>query len=82
MKSVSGKKNPGSEKDGYLLWGLIAAELFMSFSFLGYVHIDPISLTFVYIPVLIAGCILRPGRRRWSAPSLALRPCGKRLLFM
>ena len=61
MKSVSGKKNPGSEKDGYLLWGLIAAELFMSFSFLGYVHIDPISLTFVYIPVLIAGCILRPG---------------------
>ena len=58
MKSVSEKKNPGSAKDGYLLWGLIAIELFMSFSFLGYIHIEPISLTFVYIPVLIAGCIL------------------------
>ena len=42
----------------YLLWGLIAVELFMSFSFLGYVHIEPISITFVYIPVLVAACLL------------------------
>ena len=32
----------------------------MSFSFLGYIHIEPISLTFVYIPVLMAGCMLGP----------------------
>ena len=27
---------------------------------MGYVHIAPISLTFVYIPVMVAGCILGP----------------------
>lgn len=32
----------------------------MSFSFIGYVHIAPIFLTFVYIPVMVAGCILGP----------------------
>ena len=26
----------------------------------GYVHIEPISITFAYIPVLLAGCILDP----------------------
>ncbi len=53
-------KRDNKEKEGsaYLFWGLLAAELFMSFSFLGYIHIEPISLTFVYIPVLAAGCIL------------------------
>ena len=54
------KKEQKKENNGYLLWGLIAVELFMSFSFLGYIHIEPISLTFVYIPVLVAGCILGP----------------------
>ena len=49
------------KRDHYLLWMLVALELFMSFSFLGYVHIEPISITFVYIPVLIAGCLLEPG---------------------
>lgn len=44
----------------YMLWALIALELFMSFSFLGYIHIDPISITFVYIPVLAAGCLMGP----------------------
>ena len=39
---------------------MIAVEFFMSFSFMGYVHIAPISLTFVYIPVMVAGCILGP----------------------
>ena len=49
-----------TENNRYLLWGLIAVELFMSFSFMGYIHMDPILLTFVYIPVLVAGCILGP----------------------
>lgn len=39
---------------------MIAVEFFMSFSFMGYVHIAPIFLTFVYIPVMVAGCILGP----------------------
>ncbi len=42
----------------YILWGLIAVELLMSFSFLGYIHIEPISIAVVYIPVLMAGCFL------------------------
>lgn len=49
-----------AESRGYLLLGLTAIELFMSFSFLGYLHIEPISITFVYIPVLIAGCVFGP----------------------
>ncbi len=44
----------------YLFYALLALELFMSFSFLGYLHLEPISLTFVYIPVLAAGCLLGP----------------------
>lgn len=56
---ISLKKKTG-EQDGYLLCSLVAIELFMSFSFLGYIHIEPISITFVYIPVLVAGCLLGP----------------------
>lgn len=44
----------------YLLLALIALELLMSFSFFGYIHIEPISVTTVYIPVLLAGCLLGP----------------------
>ena len=42
----------------YLFYILIALEILMSFTFLGYVHIPPISITFAYIPVVIAGCFL------------------------
>ena len=44
----------------YLLGSLIAVELLMSFSFLGYLHIAPISITFAYLPILAAGCLLGP----------------------
>lgn len=60
MHPVYKEKEADLEYNGYLLWGLIAVELFMSFSFLGYIHIEPISITFVYIPVLVAGCVLGP----------------------
>ena len=46
--------------DQYVLMVLIAIELLMSFTFLGYIHIPPISFTIAYIPILIAGCILGP----------------------
>lgn len=45
----------------YLFSALCFLELLMSFSFLGYIHIPPISITFVYIPVLVAGCLFGPG---------------------
>ncbi len=62
MKMPLGQNGKKEETSGnkYLLWGLIAIELFMSFSFLGYFHIAPLSITFVYIPVLVAGCVLGP----------------------
>ena len=44
----------------YLLGTLVALELLMSFSFLGYLHISPISITFAYIPVLLAGILMGP----------------------
>ena len=69
MKNLYRKNE--AENNGYVLWILITVELLMSFSFLGYIHIEPISITFVYIPVLIAGCMLGPkestivGSRVW-----------------
>ena len=45
----------------FLLAGLISLELLMSFSFLGYIHVEPISITFAYIPVMAAGCLLGRG---------------------
>lgn len=54
------KKESNENMKRYLLWGLIALELFMSFSFTGYIHIAPISLTLVYIPVMLAGCLMGP----------------------
>ena len=44
----------------YVLLGLIAIELLMSFSFLGYIHLDTLSITFAYIPVIAAACLLGP----------------------
>lgn len=32
----------------------------MSFTFLGYLHVQPISITFAYIPPILAGCLLGP----------------------
>ena len=62
MRRWKEKKDAAGEtmNNKYVFWALIAIELFMSFSFLGYIHIEPISLTFVYIPVSMAGCMLGP----------------------
>ena len=54
------KKNGDKRIKLYLLWGLISIELLMSFSFLGYIHVEPLSVTIVYIPVLLAGCLIGP----------------------
>ncbi|MCI9173442.1 MAG: diguanylate cyclase [Lachnospiraceae bacterium] len=46
--------------DRYCFWILIAVELLMSFTFLGFIHIPPISITIAYLPVLAAGCLFGP----------------------
>lgn len=60
MTAFSKEKQKAATHNKYIFWWLIAIELFMSFSFFGYVHIEPISITFAYIPVLIAGAVLGP----------------------
>ena len=40
----------------YVFVLLLSIELIMSFTFLGFIHIDPISLTTAYIPIVVAGC--------------------------
>ncbi len=54
------KKSKLSSFDLYVYGILIAFEILMSFTFLGYIHIAPISVAFAYIPVLIAGCFFGP----------------------
>lgn len=44
----------------YLLGSLVAAELLMSFSFLGYIEIKPLSITFACIPILVGGYLMGP----------------------
>lgn len=38
----------------------IAIELLLSFSFFGYIHIEPISVTLAYIPVILTGALAGP----------------------
>ena len=44
----------------YVFGMLISLELLMSFTFLGYIHIPPVSATIAYIPTVLAGCLLSP----------------------
>lgn len=55
MSSLNRKR---SMFDLYIFTILIASELLMSFTFLGYIHIPPVSITFAYIPILIAAASL------------------------
>ena len=52
------KKHSCSAFNLYIFLILAAFEILMSFTFLGYVHIVPISVIFAYIPILIATCVL------------------------
>ena len=58
MISIEAHKKPLFDK--YIFGVLIALEVLMSFTFLGYIHIPPLSITTAYIPILIAGCLLGP----------------------
>ena len=54
-------QRPGGAMRRFALLALVASELLMSFSFLGYFHVEPISVTTAYIPVLLAGALTGPG---------------------
>lgn len=43
---------------GYIFLMLIALEFLMSFTFLGYIHVEPISITFAYLPIIFGACLL------------------------
>lgn len=49
-----------SRFERYLFEFLIAIEIIMSFTFLGYIHVPPISIATAYIPIVIAGCLFGP----------------------
>ena len=44
----------------YVLGILLAIEIIMSFTFLGYIHIAPISVTTAYVPIVIIACLFGP----------------------
>ena len=57
-------KRPSVPRGGmrwYLLLALVSVEMLMSFSYFGYIHIEPVSVTVAYFPVLLAGALLGPG---------------------
>ena len=52
------KKLLGSSSfDRYCFALLVALEVLMSFTFLGYIHFPPVSITIAYIPIIIVGCL-------------------------
>lgn len=48
--------------DRYVFYALIALEILMSFTFLGYIQMPPVSFTTAYIPILIAARLLGPAK--------------------
>lgn len=50
----------------YIFSLLLAAEVIMSFTFLGYVHIPPISITTAYIPIIITACLFGPAEASFA----------------
>ncbi|MDE6915481.1 MAG: diguanylate cyclase [Lachnospiraceae bacterium] len=46
--------------DRYFFLVLIAIQILMSFTFLGHIHIPPISVTIACLPILAAGCLFGP----------------------
>ena len=57
LNSTTKHKKPSVYRR-YLFCALVLFELLMSSSFLGYIHVPPISITIAYLPVLIAAISL------------------------
>ena len=56
MKKILGT----SSFDRYSFGVLLAIEVLMSFTFLGYIHFPPISITIAYLPIIVAACLFGP----------------------
>lgn len=50
----------GLQFEHYILGILLAVEWIMSFTFLGYIHIPPISVTTAHIPIVVIACLFGP----------------------
>ena len=50
----------GLQFEHYILGILLAVEWIMSFTFLGYIHIPPISITTAHIPIVVIACLFGP----------------------
>ena len=50
----------GLQFEHYILGILLAVEWIMSFTFLGYIHIAPISVTTAHIPIVVIACLFGP----------------------
>ena len=61
----------------YILGSMIALEVLVSVSFLGYLHIEPISITFAYIPILITGMLMGPAESTVVGSVFGLISMGK-----
>lgn len=53
-------KNKTIKFKQYAFGLVLAIELIMSFTFLGYIHVQSISATIAYIPIVVAGCLFGP----------------------
>ena len=49
-----------SSFDRYCFCVFLAIEVLMSFTFLGYIHFPPISITLGYLPIIAAACLFGP----------------------
>ena len=50
----------GLKFEHYILGILLAVEMIMSFTFLGYIHVPPISIATAYIPIVVIACLFGP----------------------
>lgn len=75
------EKNLGNCFDHYSFGILIAIELLMSFTFLGYIHLSPISVTIAYLFWLQDVCLALCNLSLWEL-FLELLVCIRQLLLM
>ena len=57
MKNKNKRKRNRSCFKRYTFEILLAVEILMSFTFFGYIHIPPVSITIAYLPIIAAGCL-------------------------
>ena len=67
----------GLQFEHYILGILLAVEWIMSFTFLGYIHIPPISITTAHIPIVVIACLFGPVESSVAGLFFGLEVCIK-----